>query len=127
VHRDGAPDRVTEAKALCDQASNALDEGDAAHALELAEASLKLRRTARAYILRARAEQRQGRVDDALASLAAATEIAPNAGAVWEQRGRILWAARRRDEARAAFERFLELDPKSPRAAEVLRLLNEPR
>jgi Flp pilus assembly protein TadD len=66
-------------------------------------------------------------VDAALASLDAATEIAPTAGAVWEQRGRILWSARRRDEARAAFERFLEIDPKSSRAAEVLRLLNEPR
>lgn len=126
THRDGA-DRATEAKALCDQASNALDEGDAARAFELTVASLKLRRTARAYILRARAEQRLNRVDAALASLDAATEIAPSAGAVWEQRGRILWSARRRDEARGAFERFLELDPKSPRAPEVLRLLDEPR
>ncbi|HEY0480120.1 MAG TPA: tetratricopeptide repeat protein, partial [Kofleriaceae bacterium] len=126
VRRDG-PDRATEAKLLCDQASNAMEEGDFARAFELTVASLKLRKTARAYILRARAEQRLNRVDDALASLDLATEIAPTAGAVWEQRGRILWAARRRDEARAAFGRFLELDPKSPRAAEVLRLLNEPR
>jgi Flp pilus assembly protein TadD len=42
-------------------------------------------------------------------------------------RGRILWAARRRDEARAAFEKFLELDPDSPKAAAVRRLMNEPR
>jgi tetratricopeptide (TPR) repeat protein len=124
---DRAGERAGEAKALCDQASNALDEGDFARAFELTVASLKLRKTARAYILRARAEQRLDRVDDALASLDMATEIAPTAGAVWEQRGRILWAARRRDEARTAFSRFLELDPKSPRAAEVLRLLNEPR
>jgi DNA-binding response OmpR family regulator len=124
--RDGA-DRASEAKLLCDQASNAMEEGDFTRAFELTVASLKLRKTARAYILRARAEQRLNRVDAALASLDLATEIAPTAGAVWEQRGRILWAARRRDEARAAFGRFLELDPKSPRAAEVLRLLNEPR
>src|SRR5262249_3303422 len=117
----------TEAKALCDQAGNALDEGDAARAFELTVASLKLRRTARGYILRARAEQRLNRVDDALASLDAATEIAPTAGAAGEQRGRVRGAARRRAEARAAFERFPELDPKSPRAAEVLHLLNEPR
>ncbi|TMQ09320.1 MAG: DUF4388 domain-containing protein [Deltaproteobacteria bacterium] len=123
----GGADRAAEAKALCDQASTALDEGDFAHAFELAVSALRLRKTARGYMLRARAEQRLGRVSDALSSLDAATEIAPNAGAVWEQRGRILWAARRRDEARAAFERFLELDPKSPRAPEVLRLLNEPR
>jgi Flp pilus assembly protein TadD len=116
-----------EAKALGDQASNALDEGDFARALQLAQSSIKLRKTARAYMLRARAEQRLGRVDDALSSLDAATELAPSSGAVWEQRGRILWAARRRDEARAAFQRFLELAPSAASAPEILRLLNEPR
>jgi len=78
-------------------------------------------------MLRARAEQRLGRVADALTSLDAAAELAPSYGAVWEQRGRILWAARRRDEARAAFSRFLELSPKAAGAAEIERLLNEPR
>jgi len=104
-------DRNAEAKALCDAAENSLTEGDSARAFQLAGSAIKLRRTARAYVLRARAEQRMGRVDDALNSLDAATEIAPTAGSVWEQRGRILWAARRRDEARAAFSRFLELSP----------------
>jgi tetratricopeptide (TPR) repeat protein len=121
------PDRAAEARALCDQASGAIDEGDFARAFDLAVASLKLRKTARAYMVRARAEQRLNRIADALTSLDAATEIAPTYGPVWEQRGRILWAARRRDEARAAFSRFLELDPRSSRAAEVLRLLDEPR
>jgi DNA-binding response OmpR family regulator len=125
--KTGAGDRVAEAKVLCDQASSAIDEGDFAHALQLAAASIKLRRTAKAFMLRARAEQRLGRVDDALSSLDAATELAPGYGAIWEQRGRILWAARRRDEARAAFSRFLELAPKSTSAPEILRLINEPR
>jgi hypothetical protein len=123
----GGGDRVAEAKVLCDQASSAIDEGDFAHALQLASASIKLRRTAKAFMLRARAEQRLGRVADALGSLDAATELAPTYGAIWEQRGRILWAARRRDEARAAFERFLELAPNSPSTPEILRLINEPR
>ena len=125
--KTGAGDRAAEAKELCDQASSAIDEGDFAHALQLATASIKLRRTAKAFMLRARAEQRLGRVDDALSSLDAATELAPTYGAIWEQRGRILWAARRRDEARAAFSRFLELAPKSTSAPEILRLINEPR
>jgi tetratricopeptide (TPR) repeat protein len=125
--KTSAGDRVAEAKVLCDQASSAIDEGDFAHALQLAAASIKLRRTAKAFMLRARAEQRLGRVDDALSSLDAATELAPGYGAIWEQRGRILWAARRRDEARAAFSRFLELAPKSTSAPEILRLINEPR
>jgi hypothetical protein len=122
-----ASDRTAEAKALCDQASNAIDEGDFTRGFQLAASSIKLHKTAKGYMLRARAEQRLGRVDDALMSLDAAAELAPSYGAVWEQRGRILWAARRRDEARAAFSRFLELAPKSTSAPEIERLLNEPR
>ena len=112
---------------LCDQSSNALDEGDFTRGFQLAASSIKLHRTARGYMLRARAEQRLGRVDDALMSLDAAAELAPSYGAVWEQRGRILWAARRRDEARAAFSRFLELSPRAASAPEIERLLDEPR
>jgi hypothetical protein len=122
-----ASDRIAEAKALCDQASSAIDEGDFTRGFQLAASSIKIHRTAKGYMLRARAEQRLGRVDDALTSLDAAAELAPSYGAVWEQRGRILWAARRRDEARAAFSRFLELSPKAAGAAEIERLLNEPR
>jgi hypothetical protein len=120
-------ERVAEAKALCDQASSAIDEGDFPRGLQLASASIKLHKTAKGYMLRARAEQRLGRVDDALKSLDAAAETSPSYGAVWEQRGRILWAARRRDEARAAFSRFLELSPRASSAPEIERLLNEPR
>jgi tetratricopeptide (TPR) repeat protein len=120
-------ERVAEAKALYDQASSALDEGDFPRGLQLASASIKVHKTAKGYMLRARAEQRLGRVDDALKSLDAAAETSPSYGAVWEQRGRILWAARRRDEARAAFSRFLELSPKASSAPEIERLLNEPR
>jgi CheY-like chemotaxis protein len=122
-----ASDKIADARAMCDQASNAIDEGDFARGLQLAAASIKLHRTAKGYMLRARAEQRLGRVDDALTSLDAAAELAPSYGAVWEQRGRILWAARRRDEARAAFSRFLELAPKATSAPEIERLINEPR
>jgi CheY-like chemotaxis protein len=120
-------DKVAEAKNLYDKAHDALDEGNFARAFELAESSLKLRKTARTYLLRAQAEQRLERVDAALASVDAAAAIAPEYGAVWEMRGRILWAVRRRDEARAAFEKFLQLEPDSPKAAYVRRLMNEPR
>jgi tetratricopeptide (TPR) repeat protein len=104
-----------------------MDANNFARALELAEASLRMRKTARTYLLRAQAEQRLDRVDDALASVDAAAQLAPEYGTVWETRGRILWAARRREEARAAFERFLRLEPDSPKAASVRRLMNEPR
>jgi tetratricopeptide (TPR) repeat protein len=123
----GSVDRASEAKALCDKGQQALEAGDAPRALELAAASLKLRRTARTFLLRAQAEQRLERIADALASIDAASQLAPEVGAVWEFRGRILWSARRREEAREAFERFLQLEPDGPKAASVRRLLNEPR
>jgi len=124
---DAGVDKAAEAKALYDKAQYALDESDFTRAHELATASLKLRRTARTYLLRAQAEQRLERVDDALASIDAAAKLAPDLGVVWELRGRILWSARRRDEARAAFEKFLAIEPDSPKAAVVRRLLGEPR
>jgi hypothetical protein len=123
----GGTDKIKEAKALYDKAHDALEESDFARAFELADASLKLRKTARTYLLRAQAEQRLERVDAALASVDAAAQMAPDFSAVWEMRGRILWAARRHDEARAAFEKFLALDPNSPKAASVQKLMNEPR
>jgi hypothetical protein len=125
--RANGADKVAEAKVLFDKAHDALDEGDFARAFELADASLKQRKTARSYLLRAQAQQRLDRIDDALASIDAATQLAPGFATVWEMRGRILWAARRRDEARAAFEKFLELDPNGPKAAAVRRLMDEPR
>jgi DNA-binding response OmpR family regulator len=124
---DKATDKATEAKTLLDKGSAALAEGDFQQALALAESSLKLRRTARTFLLRAKAQQRLDRVDDALASVDAAERLAPENGSVWELRGRILWAARRREDARAAFERFLEIEPEGPRAAQVRRLLSVPR
>jgi tetratricopeptide (TPR) repeat protein len=125
--RADGTDRVAEAKVLYDKAHDAMDESNFARALELADASLRMRRTARTYLLRAQAEQRLDHVDQALASVEAAAQIAPDLGAVWETRGRILWAARRREQARAAFEKFLQLEPDGARAAAVRHLMNEPR
>jgi tetratricopeptide (TPR) repeat protein len=124
---DGAVDQVARARSLFEKGQEALDEGEFARAFELAEESLRLRRTARTYLLRAQAQQRLDHIEEALASVDAAAQLAPASGTVWEVRGRILWAARRRDDARAAFEKFLELEPNSPKAASVRRLMNEPR
>jgi len=125
--RPDSADKVGEAKLLSDKAHDALDDGNPTRALELADASLRLRKTARTYLLRAQAEHRLGRVDAALISVDAAARIAPDFAMTWELRGRILWAAQRRDEARASFEKFLALEPGNPKAAAVRRLLNEPR
>lgn len=119
--------KLAEAKLLMDQATTAMQEGQAALALSLVERSLKLRRTARSFLLKAQALQRLDRIDDALAAVDAAERVAPTFASVFEWRGRILWSARRKDEARVQFEKFLTLEPAGARAAQIQRLLDGPR
>jgi CheY-like chemotaxis protein len=126
----GAPDatdRVKQARELLEQAQAALEDGDPEKALALAEQSLKLRKTARTYLERAKALQRLNRVDDALASIDEAMTIVSNYAPAYYQRGMILWSARRYDEARQALAKYLELDPNGRDADTVKKLLQEPR
>jgi tetratricopeptide (TPR) repeat protein len=121
-----AEDKAAQAKKLLAQANEAISEGEFERALRAADGSLALRKTPRAYLARARALQRLDRVDDALAAVAAAERLAPKYATVYELRGRILWAVRRKDEAREQFARFLELEPEGARAQQIRKLLGEP-
>ncbi|HSN28937.1 MAG TPA: DUF4388 domain-containing protein, partial [Kofleriaceae bacterium] len=122
-----ATDRVKQARELLEKAHGALEDGDPDQALQLADKSIALRSTARAYLERAKALQRLDRIDDALASVDKALEIVSNYGPAYEQRGMILWSARRYDEARQALTKYLELDPNGRDADTVKKLLEEPR
>ena len=103
-------DPVVKAKALYDQAFNALEDSDYDRALQLVDQALKLRKTARSYVLRSQALQRMGRVDEALTALSSAESTFPSP-AIYEARARIYKAAGRRDEARAAVEKYLSMVP----------------
>jgi len=116
--------RLKDARALRDLAHAALEDGDPDKALKLADQSLALHKTALAYIDRGRAQQRLGQVDDALKSIDEALALVVDYAPAWEQRGMILWAARRRDEARPALERYLELDPHGKDADSIRQMLN---
>jgi DNA-binding response OmpR family regulator len=120
-------DTLAQARKLIQQANDALSEGDFARARELADESIALRKTARGYLVLAQALQRLGHVDEALVAVDKATQAAPNVSSVYEQKGRILWASGRKDEAREAFQKFLDMDPENPHAAQIQRLLGEPR
>jgi hypothetical protein len=130
----GPPDREqvnAQAKKLFDESKKAFEESDHTLALQLIDQSLKLRRTARGYILRGQVLQRLGRVDEALQALAAAEPIAaPHRGRViqdvYEWRARILWSVRRRDEARAAMEEYLKLAPEGSASAQFRKWLETP-
>lgn len=119
-------DSIAEARRLYEKARAALEEGDARKALEYASASLKLRRTARTYLEYARALQRLGKTDAALEAVDAALQIVPTFAPSWAQRGMILWATRRREEARLAFQKYLALDPNGRDAVTVRQMLSQP-
>jgi hypothetical protein len=117
-------DRKKLAADLATKAHAALEDGDPDRALELANQSLALRRTQRTLLEKARALQRLGRIDDSVKALDEAIDIDTKASAPWEQKALVLWAAHRTDEARAAMQKYLELEPDG-HSAEMFRHLLE--
>jgi DNA-binding response OmpR family regulator len=122
---DAGLDRNHEASRLRDDAQAALEEGDPDKALELADASIKLRRTAQAFLVRAGALERLDHVDDALAALDEATQLAPTYPLGWQRKGMLLWSARRHVEAKTALDEYLRLAPDAKDAAAVRQMLGE--
>jgi DNA-binding response OmpR family regulator len=110
-------------KALIAAAHHALDDGDYDRALALADESLAARRSSRGYIVRADALRKLGRTDLAIAAAEAAIKANASFAPAWEMKGKILWGARRYDEARPAYQRFLELQPTGETADTVRSLL----
>ena len=122
---DGVQDPMQRARILYQQATEAIQEGDFAKALELTDASLVLRKTARGFLVRAQALHRLGRVDEALQATVSAEKLAPTYATVYEVRGNILWAQRRWDDAHDAYNRFLEIEQDTARAETIRKRLEE--
>jgi tetratricopeptide (TPR) repeat protein len=120
-------DKTKEAKQLYDKAHEALEEGDPEQALQLLDQSLKLRKTARSFLERARALQRLNRIDDAVAAVDEAIKMNSSYAPAYEQKGMILWSAQRYAEARPVLQKYLELDPNGRRAAVIRGMLDEPK
>ncbi len=97
---------------------------DPAQALSMIDAVLDDRQSARALTLRADALHRLGRGDAALMAIDAALATSPRNAAAWELKGRILWDSGRKEEARPAYVRYLELQPTSATAETVRRRLS---
>ena len=76
-------------------------------------------------MVRADALRRLGRIDPALEAIDAALKANPAYAPAWELKGKILWSARRYDEARPAFQQFLKLQP-TGEAADTARSLLGP-
>jgi hypothetical protein len=126
VTADAGIDRNKEATLLKDQAVAALEDGDPDRALDLANQSLKLRRTAHAYLVKARALQRTGKTDDAIEAATSARDLAPGYYMTHHELGMILMSARRNADARPELEKYLELAPNDKDADTVRQLLAAP-
>jgi hypothetical protein len=119
-------DKKKKANELYQKAHTALEDGDPARALELADEALALYKTQRTLLERARAEQRLDRIDEAIKSIDEAIAMGDKFAPAWETRALILWSAKRYDEARPAMQKYLDLDPEG-RSAESFRKLLEPK
>ncbi len=117
-----AADAGVDYKVPLESARRALEDGDYDRALALADESIAVRRSARGYVVRADALRRLGRIDLAVAAVDAAIKANGAYAPAWDLKGKILWSARRYDEARPAYERFLELQP-TGEAADTVRAL----
>ncbi|MCE9577845.1 MAG: DUF4388 domain-containing protein [Deltaproteobacteria bacterium] len=115
-----------EYRKLLEEARAALDDGDLDQALALVDRSLAEKATSRALVVKADVLRRQSRTEDALASIARAIDLNAAYPAAWSMKGKILWAVRRYDEARAAYGRFLELSPRGDEADRIRELLQGP-
>jgi len=122
-----AIDKKKEAKKLLDAAQAALAAGKFEEAIAQADASLKFRKAVRAHLVRAQAFQKLEKVNEALDAVDMAVELDATYAGAFELRGRILWAAGRKDEARFAFEQFLALEADGPKAEAIRDLLRENR
>ena len=120
---DAAPSKKY--RDLLAKAKAALDEGDAEGALRLAVESIQDKATAKGYIVKADALRRLARTDEALTAITNALRMADDFAPAWEMKGRILWGAKRTGEAKAAFERFLQIEPNGERADGIRALLGK--
>jgi DNA-binding response OmpR family regulator/tetratricopeptide (TPR) repeat protein len=108
------------------QSRSALDDGDAALSLQLADESLRMRTSARGHVARAEALRRLDRADDAIAAADKAISVTRSYAPAWYIKGQILWSVRRYDDARPVFETFLELQPTGASADNARELLGLP-
>jgi hypothetical protein len=113
------PDPAKEAKAQLAKARKAMEEGNPTAALLYCDESLALKKSARGHLARALALQGLGRLDDALAAVDRAIAMMDSYPEGWLSRGRVLEALGRGGEAKAAFARFLELQPVGKVADEI--------
>jgi hypothetical protein len=92
-------------------------------ALRLIEESLAKKPTSRAYTLKADILFAQKDYSPALAAATDAIGMSSSYGPAWFTKGMIHWALKQEPAAKESLQKFLEINPRSPKAADVRDLL----
>jgi hypothetical protein len=106
-----ADEKKALAKKLLREARNLVSDGNYAAGLAKADESIEAKPSAEAYVVKADALRKMNKVDDAVAAIDKAIGMRARYADAWKMKGNILWGAGRRDEARPALEKYLELRP----------------
>jgi len=112
-------DKKKISRELVRRARREVSEGVYDDALATVEQAIATHRTPEAYVVRADALRRLGRVDEAVEAVDVAIRIRPRYGDAWKMKGNILWGAGRRDDARPVLEKYLEIEPDSEDADSI--------
>jgi DNA-binding response OmpR family regulator len=110
---------------LREDAQDALDDNNPELAIELADKSYAISKSGRTLVIKADALRRLGAIDEAIETIDTAITRDPEYANAYETKGRILWGARRIDEARAAYEKYLQLKPTGAMADRIRTLLGQ--
>jgi len=118
-----APDAAYEQ--LYDEARRARRRRDFTAALDLATRAGQLQPTAQAMTIQAEALLGLGEANRALPAADGAVQLKPRHAPAWYIKGKIHRALGQTEEARAAFNEYLRLDPEGARADQVIDLLQD--
>ena len=112
-------------RSLYDDAKRALRHGENKQALALIERAIDVRETGQALTVKADALLHLGEKSRAMAAAETAVIVSPKYAPAWYFKGHIHQTLGQKEKARAAFEKFLELDPDGRKAEEVQAQLDK--
>ena len=111
-------------RSIFEEAKKALRHGQHKEALALIEKAIDMRETGQGLTVKADILFHMGEKTRALAAAETAVIVSPKYSGAWYFKGHIHQALGQKDKARAAFQKFLELEPEGKKAEEIQEQLD---
>lgn len=109
-----------------DSAQKALYAGDNEAAIELANISLTMQKSAQTYLIKAQALLNLNNLSDAVTATSSALGLSQRNSLAWMLHGDVLWRSGARDAAKSAYEKYLQLAPNGKHAVRIRQLMGVP-